>query len=516
MSKIYRSPAEDAERKKLIKIFSIIYTAAILVIIILLVTTLSYNKVYAGVTLNNQDVSGMTKEEITNMIESKYNETLSSSIIYFTENKETVIASVSLKDLSISFNTQAIVEEVYKPGHEGSMFGRLSEILKLSNKGRDIDVFAEREGGELAKYDEVILNRKISEVISGMASETLQHNISKSTDENGNPCLKIIAGRAGVAVDRDLLKQKILEASVKMESSYIEITEIAKVEALTEFDINKIYDEFNKPAINAKYVRSGSDIIILPDTKGELVNISDLVTVSNKIATAGSDEVFTVPLVYKDPDVKTSDLPPVTFNDVIGKGSTSFGGSTSSRATNIKVGTAALNDRILLPGESFSFNTDIGDTTADKGYVPGISIEEGQRVETYGGGICQVSTTLYNALINGGVEITKRSNHSEKVGYIGWGMDAAIAYPGKDIAFKNNLLVPIKIVGIISGSTVTFEIRGVNLNKGTKYSYNTEKVDEFTSEGKRYHVYQTYRTVTVNGSVTENKKPFFKSTYYMP
>ena len=511
----YRSAREQAERRKILTIFGVIYAIAIFVVIVLLVTTLSYDRVYDGVYLNQTDVSGMTREELVDLLEAQTTGSESDAMIDFSYNGEK-IGSLAVKDLKVNYEVEAIADALYNPGHEGTMFERLSEILTLSNKKLYVDVFATTGENALAHYDETSLHLKVNEIASVVASDTIQHNI---TQLDGS--LRIIAGRAGVTVDKEILRQKILDAAGGMQgNTQIELSQFSSVVKPDAFDVQKIYDTYNVPAQNAKYVRSGTvtngTVSIKPESNGQSVAIADLVRISQTIETS-PDKVYSVEVTPVAPTVLASDLAEPVFTETLGSKTTSFSSSSSARKTNITLATKTVNGEtgyILLPGETFSFNDFVGDTTVDKGYAVGIGYEDGEQVETAGGGVCQVTSTLYNAAINAGIEITERFCHSMPVSYVPRGLDAAVSYGAKNLKITNNLAVPIKIVGTTTNSSVTFKIMGVNQNKGVKYTYSVSLLREYKGEdGNKYCQYQTYRTVTVNGKVTEDKKPYNKSTY---
>ncbi len=148
-------------------------------------------------------------------------------------------------------------------------------------------------------------------------------------------------------------------------------------------------------------------------------------------------------------------------NDIIGSGSTSFNESENpSRTTNINVATSRINGTVLNPGEEFSALSIMEPFNAESGYETAPSIEMGEYVKTYGGGVCQVSTTLYRAVLEAELEVTERSEHSRIVGYVDPSMDAAVAEGVKDFKFVNNTDYPIYIEGYVSGGTITFNIYG--------------------------------------------------------
>ncbi|MBE6014671.1 MAG: hypothetical protein E7241_04815 [Lachnospiraceae bacterium] len=159
--------------------------------------------------------------------------------------------------------------------------------------------------------------------------------------------------------------------------------------------------------------------------------------------------------------------------DLLGSFSTVCG--SGERVINIKNGASRINGSVVYPGEVFSANAPMEPYTAAAGYVLGGTYENGQSVQSYGGGICQVSTTLYNAALFAELEIVQRDNHSMMVGYVQPSMDAAIAGTWKDLKFRNNTNAPIYIEGGTSGGKIFFNIYGQETrDPGRKLSFVSE------------------------------------------
>jgi vancomycin resistance protein YoaR len=129
----------------------------------------------------------------------------------------------------------------------------------------------------------------------------------------------------------------------------------------------------------------------------------------------------------------------------IGRYITSFNSSNTKRTTNIQLAVAAINNHVVFPGETFSFNQVVGKRTALKGYLKAKVIVRGEYAEDIGGGICQVSSTLFNAVDSAGLQIVQRFSHSRHVPYIPPGRDATVSWYGPDFEFKNNYNQPILI-----------------------------------------------------------------------
>lgn len=218
--------------------------------------------------------------------------------------------------------------------------------------------------------------------------------------------------------------------------------------------------------------------------------------------------------------------------DLIGTFSTSYSSSGWGRAKNVENGIAKINGTMLYPGDEFSFYELVNPFTKENGYELAGSYLNGETVESFGGGICQVSTTLYNAVLNAELEITQRFNHSMTVAYVDLSADAAIAGTYKDLRFKNNYDFPIYIEGISKNKTITFNIYGVEEREaGRTVSYVSETISvddpstEFTlsnehslgsfEETRSKHlgyVAKLWKVVTVDG-VEKERTQVNKSTY---
>ncbi|MCX8053155.1 MAG: VanW family protein [Armatimonadetes bacterium] len=142
----------------------------------------------------------------------------------------------------------------------------------------------------------------------------------------------------------------------------------------------------------------------------------------------------------------------------IGSYATALRGRTSSQIHNVRLATATINNIVIPPGGVFSFLRAVGPWTADRGYVRAPVSYDGELVRNWGGGVCQASSTLYNAALLAGLEIIERHRHHWPARYAPLGRDAAVAYSDIDLRFRNNLPKPIRIVGSIEGEKLVFRI----------------------------------------------------------
>ena len=187
--------------------------------------------------------------------------------------------------------------------------------------------------------------------------------------------------------------------------------------------------------------------------------------------------------------------------DLLGTFSTSYASSSASRANNLSNGAKLLNGAIIWPGETYSAGQNLNPITIENGYSMGSAYENGKVVDSIGGGVCQVTTTFYNALLFAELEIVERSNHSMTVSYVKPAMDAAIAGTYKDLKFKNNTDAPVYIEAITVGRTITFKIYGHETRPANRTLKFESKVIEEIQPGaekvtKDPTLPSTYRKVT--------------------
>ncbi len=209
--------------------------------------------------------------------------------------------------------------------------------------------------------------------------------------------------------------------------------------------------------------------------------------------------------------------------------------SNKDRNNNIDLSSRAINGTVLLPGQEFSFNDVVGKRTVDKGYKEAGAISKGQSIQDVGGGVCQVSTTLFNAVARADLEVVKRSNHAWPITYISIGEDAAVNWPNLDLVFKNDKDSPVFIVMYYSNKKCSAEIYGMTLGNGisidlestvTKksepalqpaYVLNTSLpigTEKETIKSRTGYMVDTYQVWSQNGK--EIKREKLHSTTYKP
>lgn len=169
------------------------------------------------------------------------------------------------------------------------------------------------------------------------------------------------------------------------------------------------------------------------------------------------------------PEITSTDLDKYGIKELIGEGVSNFRGSPQNRIHNIKVGASRFNGILIKPGEEFSFIKTLGPVDASTGYLPELVIKTDKTIPEYGGGMCQVSTTMFRAALNAGLKITARTNHAYPVQYYApQGLDATVYVPNPDLRFMNDTPSYILIQSQIIGTQLTFQFFGTSDGRQTK------------------------------------------------
>lgn len=255
-------------------------------------------------------------------------------------------------------------------------------------------------------------------------------------------------------------------------------------EKLKDFE-KKVVEDVNQDPVNASIKIVGDKIEVKPEEDGICVDID---TLDSKIkerlnGNLDSEDALDVEAEVTKAKITSEDLSKI--KDVMGSFSTSYGTSAAGRSHNIELATNLINGTILMPGDTFSFNDVVGPRTEEAGFQEA-GTYVGNKVEPgIGGGICQVSTTLYRAVMRANLRSTERTNHSMAVGYALPGLDATVAYGYLDYKFKNTYDFPIYIQGYTAGKVVTYNIYGdKSALDGKTYDMVNEILETLPSETK--------------------------------
>ncbi|MYL35246.1 hypothetical protein GLW05_16835 [Pontibacillus yanchengensis] len=222
--------------------------------------------------------------------------------------------------------------------------------------------------------------------------------------------------------------------------------------------MNQISDLVHKDAINAKIGDSGE---IIPGKTGYHLYQEKFTRMVYSYLLGKGPMTIEAPKLPTHPKVDSEILANIRTQQ-IGHYVTYFNSNNKERTHNIKLAAEAVDSHAVFPGETFSFNQVVGKRTKEKGYLPAPVIVKGEVTEGIGGGICQVSSTIYNAVDNAGAKIIQRYSHSKSVPYVPPGRDATVSWYGPDFTFKNTYDQPILIRAKVYGEQLSITIYSSN------------------------------------------------------
>lgn len=370
------------------------------------------------------------------------------------------------------------------------LFGISSLYFWQYTKGYDNGVIAKgvyvsdiNVGGMTTKEAEKALATQIETYEKAKATVALEEKTAETTladlgfgvgDTSSITKKAMNYGKTGNIWKRYMDIRKLQKGKKVFQPTYT--IEADKVDAFVEANCK----EMQVPATNASLEVSGDNVTIIDEKEGTIVDNKALTTqLKSKINSDwhGDDITIKLSTTTDRPDVTAKSLAEVT--DVLGSFSTDVGGTTN-RKKNVENAAGKLNGSILQPGEELSVNDRTKPYTEENGYFAANSYENGEIVQSIAGGICQMCTTVYNAVLFSELEVTQRQPHSMIVGYVDPSRDSAIAGDYKDLKFVNNTKNPIYIYCSYAEDVVTVKIFG----KEERPSNRTIKFESVTTETK--------------------------------
>lgn len=268
--------------------------------------------------------------------------------------------------------------------------------------------------------------------------------------------------------------------------------------------IMNIEKEINKSPVNATIKMEAKGVVrVSAETNGYKIEKEKLIKSIEDRIKIGANEDIHIEASLQKTEAAITQAKISSINTCISSFSTSFKSSSFTRANNIKICAKAINGKVLIPGEIFSFNEVVGERTKDRGYMEAPVII-GNKVESgIGGGICQVSSTLYNAVLKAGIQHIERTHHSLPSSYVGLGFDATVDWGNIDLKFANTLDWPIYIEAYIQNSNLYINIFS---NSNLKKKYVMESNINKNSNGYKVKVIRkTYENgMLINSELISN------------
>ena len=423
----------------------LIFASIILAIFLICFLTFTFlniknTKIISNIFIQTYDVSNLTQEEaikkINNIITSQIPEEL-------TLKHNDYETSISTKELNIQFDTTNAVNNAYKVGRTGNLLQNDLTILQTK--------FQKKQFTLNLTLDIESLKKQLQDI-----SGKLPDKVKESSYYIEGSNLILTKGETGAVVDVDKTASEIIEQiqNLNVKNNTIEIaTEEKSPSAL---DIDSIHSELYSEAKDAYFTQNPYSIYPSENGVDFAISIDD----AKAMLKEDKDE-YSIPLKVLYPSVTTNMLGTEAFPNLLSQYSTSYSTKNQKRTTNLRLAANKINGTVLMPGETFSYNKVVGERTIAAGYQEAPIYVSGKVVDGLGGGICQITTTLYNAVVYANLEIVERSNHQFVPSYAPASRDATVVYGSIDFKFKNNRNYPIKILCSVQKGIANFQIYGL-------------------------------------------------------
>ena len=382
---------------------------------------------FPNVYINGIPVGGLTKEETEKkLLDSGWN------------NPDHQILRVELPmDLSFELNradaglvipVENVVEAAFRYGHEENLLNCVKTYFHARHNRVEVGPGQPEVNHDYVREQTAAAVRQFREKTSGE---------SYFIDTEAK-VMHFVKGAGQMDLDQDKLAAAVEEALKGTDDVLV----YKQVEGnISPPDFQALYEELNVEPVNARF--SDKDFEVIPEVPGITFNVAE----AKKLWVAAKPmEEILIPLEIVEPEITADQLKEGLFKDCLGAQTTSYGGSTPARVNNINLAVSKINGIILMPGQTFSYNDTVGQRTLANGFLEAGAYSNGEVVQEVGGGICQVSSTLYCATLYARMTTVSRTSHYFRVTYLPPGQDATVSWRNPDFQFRNDREYPVKIV----------------------------------------------------------------------
>ena len=446
------------------------------------------DKIQSGVYIKDINVSGLTKDEAIKLVKNSLENELNDHLILKYNNYEYY---VEIEQFEAEFDIDASVDIAYSVGRSGKILKDIRDYASvLMNKIKIEPVL---------KYNEEEL-RSYLETMEAQLPDQLEQSSYYLEDDK----LIITNGKNGARIYIDKLEDIIISEiqDITYKNTCIDIP--TYTEYPDKIDVEAIHSDVYREMQNAYFTTEPR--MVYAQVTGVDFNVKD---VEKAIKENPDAEEYIITLSYIQPEVTVNDLGMDPFPDMLATFATNYV-NNPNRTVNLRLASNKINGTVIMPGEEFSFNRVVGRRTEAAGYRNAAIFSDGQVTDGLGGGICQVTSTLYNAAVFANMDITTRRNHMFVPSYVTGGRDATVVYGSTDFKFKNSRSYPIKIISSVEGGVARVSFYGYKNENDPEYDISIEtNLVKTTSTTMVYDAYKVYK---INGNVV-NKERMSRDTY---
>lgn len=472
-----------------------------------------YGNIYHGVSAGGIDLSGLSRSEALSALDAAFATMAPGQSLDITVGEYT--RTLDLSGVGTRYDARQTSEAAYLYGRSGGFMRRFRAVWHALTGGAQIDL--------AIAVDQNLLNAEIQRLAAEFSSEMAEPAYTLKND-----VLTLDRGQTGVSIDTGdflaFVRGRILSGDLSP------ATYEPQVEDPDQLDLLLIRDAIEQPVQNPRLdlENDPSGRTVIPAQRGVSLDLAG----AQKVLEQSDERFVELPLIFTEPSMTTEEFQNALFRDLLGEGTTSFNANLVGRTTNVKLACDFVNGTVLNPGDVFSYNDTVGPRTYARGFRDAIVYVGASAEDGVGGGICQVSSTIYYAMLRADLEVVERKAHSRLVTYVPLGEDATVAWGAVDFRFKNNTDYPIRIDVSYGRSSLTVKLVGTKTQNKTvkietrvlsKTPFEVQHIEnpnlkpgtsKVKSNGYTGYVTESYRVVYVDGVETsrtfENKSVYKK------
>ena len=510
-----------AQRKNIVKMFRRDNTILIYIIMVAIAMGIVFASFFAfyqnhqksdviqsGVYIKGTNVSGLTKKEACDLVRNSLAGQMNENIVLSYKNYN---YNVAIEQIEAEFDVEASVDFAYNIGRNGNLFQNVKDYIAVLMTHIDID--------PILKYNNTALREYIEDIETKLPDQLEQSSYYLEDDDE----LVITNGVNGAGIYIEELEATILAAlqDISYSNKYIEIPTYVKYP--DPIDVDSIHDDIYVEPQDAYFTTD--PYMVYPHVIGVDFNVDG---VKQHIEENPDVSEYVIGLKLTTPEVVTDDIGMEAFPHKLSSFTTKYV-NNPNRTTNLRLASNKINGTVIMPGEVFSFNKVVGKRTEAAGYKNAAIFQDGGVTDGLAGGICQISSTIYNAALYADMTMTSRRNHMFIPSYVEGGRDATVVWGSTDFKFRNDRDYPIKIESSVANGEATVSIYGfrreteydisIETSKVRTISYKTEykkksgySKGEVIQGGVNGSVWDSWRVYKLNGEVVKREK-LYRDTY---
>lgn len=491
----------------------VLVLVAILALLYLVYSLLFLGKVYPNVFVGNQKYSGLPTEEIESRLKTAVEATLAQPLTVTFDDKS---YTISAKEANWEADVAATAAAVTSVGRAKPWYKGLGEQLLAPFHKTNLTISADYDESYLATTVASIAESVDSPAVNATAAydgeklvvtyekpgegidqkAVVQEILNRWSSGSSQPIQLVrttqlptvivaneeaLRSSAGELANRNLTlrwdeqEKKLTKTEIRQLIDFVgqrppgTLDRREHLSAVFTENKTKVFlqdlagEQINKPAKEPKLgIKDGALAILESSAEGRVVDTDASAKAIVEALTHNSTDAVTLSFKVEQPQISEANLSSLGIKEIIGRGETSFAGSPQNRRVNIVNGVRLLQSALVKPGDEFSTVKTLGAVDGTTGFLPELVIKDNRTTPEFGGGLCQVSTTLFRSVLNAGLKVTERQNHSYRVSYYEppVGLDATIYLPKPDFKFLNDTNNYILVQGQVVGNKVIFELWG--------------------------------------------------------